>query len=106
MPAVEIATLGAFPKEIIQLVKLGLFSSEIVVESLKHGLFRFDLHGSVLDSLQSVRWHVGLFFVVVVGLVHRMRCAVAGLHDEHHGGECRGFQKSSKPFVRFHSIIF
>ena len=54
MPAVEVAALGAFPKEIVQLMELGLFFPEIVVEGLKHGLFRFNLHGDVLAGLQGV----------------------------------------------------
>ena len=36
MLAIEVAALRAFPKKVIQLMELGLFLSEIVMEGLEH----------------------------------------------------------------------
>ena len=36
MLAIEVAALRAFPKEIVQLMELGLFLTKIVMEGLKH----------------------------------------------------------------------
>ena len=36
MLAVEVAALRAFPKEVVQLMELGLFLAKIVMEGLEH----------------------------------------------------------------------
>ena len=106
MLAVQVTPLCAFPKEIIQLVELGLFFPEKVVEGLKHGLVRFSLHGDFFfNGLDGVVF-IDVFLVVDVRVVVLLRRAIAGLHHKHHSGEGRCLQESSEKLVGLHIVLF
>ena len=85
MPAIEVAALGALPKEIIQLMKLGLFFAKVIMEDLKHGLFSFDLPWDFWNRVLDGVVNLIVFFIIIRKWI--MRGAVAGLHDEHDCGK-------------------
>ena len=103
MLTIEIAALGALPKKIIQLMKLGLFFAKIIVEGLKHGLFCFDLPRDFRFLILDRVFYL-IFFVIVRVRIHGS--SIACLHDEHDGGKSRSFQHAPKEFVGFHIVYF